>query len=180
MDFLEWIKKKNLLTISILVVAVCLIVGLAIGIPLSQKKDNLKRANALLTNFPIIDGLIKIKNLLHNFDQNSILKYIFIYSRHNDLPSMIRKNFENQFKKFNFTDITKIKEQLNGTSGVTHTDLTRIKQGKLGGQFWAAYASCESLAKDAIRIHLEQLDVIKRILQMYPDHFQFVTKSNRN
>jgi membrane dipeptidase len=108
-----------------------------------------------------------------------IMLYLLICCRHNDLPSMIRKNFANQFKKFNFTDITKIKEQLVGTSGVTHTDLTRIKQGKLGGQFWAAYASCDSLAKDAIRIHLEQLDVIKRILQMYPDDFQFVTKSNR-
>ena len=56
MAILDFFKQKNILTTSILVIAVCLIIGLAIGIPLSQKKDNLKRANVLLTNFPIIDG----------------------------------------------------------------------------------------------------------------------------
>ena len=42
----------------------------------------------------------------------------------------------NQFDKFDFNDMKKF--ILNGTNGVTHTDLKRIKEGKLAGQFWVA------------------------------------------
>ena len=62
---------------------------------------------------------------------------------------MIRENFFNEFKKFDFNDLTH--NVLNGSSGITHTDLRRINEGKLGGQFWAAYASCNTSARDATR-----------------------------
>ena len=60
-------------------------------------------------------------------------------------------------------------------TGKSHTDLVRAKEGKLGGQFWAVYASCTSSAKDALRIHMEQAEVIKRFVAMYPDHLTFAT-----
>ena len=61
---------------------------------------------------------------------------------HNDVSHMIRENFKNQFSKFNFTDMTQFREQLLGTNGVTHTDINRLKKGKIGAQFWTAYGSC--------------------------------------
>lgn len=97
---------------------------------------------------------------------------------HNDIASMVRKNFQNRFHRFNFSDMTKYREYMNVTNGVTHTDIKRLKEGKLGAQFWAAYASCESLAKDATRVHLEQLDLLKRIFRKYPDDLKFVTRSD--
>ena len=41
---------------------------------------------------------------------------------------MIYKNFENQFENIEFNDTRKY--DLNGTKGVTHTDLERLKKGK--------------------------------------------------
>lgn len=90
---------------------------------------------------------------------------------------MVRKNFQNQLKKFDFYDMTKYKNQMLGTKGVTHTDIIRLRQGKLGAQFWVVYASCESLAKDAIRIHMEQLDLLKRIIKKFPNELEYATTS---
>lgn len=42
-------------------------------------------------------------------------------------------------------------------------------------QFWACYVPCSSQYKDAIRLSLEQLDVIRKYVAKYPSTFQFVT-----
>jgi membrane dipeptidase len=90
---------------------------------------------------------------------------------------MIRENFRNNLELFDLKDLTKY--DLKVTKNVTHTDLIRLKKGKLGGQFWAVYADCKSTGKDATRIHLEQIDVLKRIIKKYPDSFEFVTTANQ-
>jgi len=56
-----------------------------------------------------------------------------------------------------------------------HTDIPRLKQGKVGAQFWAAYVSCNSQYKDAVRLSLNQVDTIKKMVARYPDTFQWVT-----
>lgn len=69
--------------------------------------------------------------------------------------------------------------QFMGNSlGISHTDINRIKDGRLGAQFWAVYTNCDSLYKDAARIHMEQLDTIKRLIQKYSDDLEFVTNSD--
>ena len=146
--FKKMFTGRNLLYVSIIVVVIGLLVGLSIGIPLSIKKDSLKNAKQILSKYVLIDG-------------------------HNDLPHMIRKNFKNQFGQFNFTDMKA--SVLN--DAITHTDLIRIKEGKLGGQFWVTYASCDTLAKDATRLHMEQIDVIKRLIRKHSGDMEFVTDS---
>ena len=91
---------------------------------------------------------------------------------------MIRNNFKNQFELFDLNDMKESLKKLNKSDSVTHTDIKRIKEGKLSGQFWAIYASCESNAKDSIRRHLEQIDVVYRYVEQYSDFFQLVTNSN--
>ena len=44
-------------------------------------------------------------------------------------------------------------------------------------KFWVAYAECESQYKDAVRIALEQVDVIKKMVARYPDTFTLVTSA---
>lgn len=66
---------------------------------------------------------------------------------------------------------------MESSRGVSHTDLKRIKEGRLGAQFWAVFASCDTLHKDSLRVHLEQLDVIKRLIRKHPDQLEFVTSS---
>lgn len=62
--------------------------------------------------------------------------------------------------------------------GFGHTSIPKLKRGKLGGQFWAAYVPCESQGKDGVRYVLEQIDIIKRFTQEYNDTFQFVTTAD--
>ena len=36
----------------------------------------------------------------------------------------------------------------------SHTDLLRLREGRVGGQLWTAYAPCGSQHKDAVQVQL--------------------------
>ncbi|KAL7866545.1 hypothetical protein AOLI_G00143590 [Acnodon oligacanthus] len=59
----------------------------------------------------------------------------------------------------------------------THTNIPKIKEGHLAAQFWAAYVACDTQYKDALRQTLEQIDVIHRMVQKYPEDFMFAASS---
>jgi hypothetical protein len=86
------IDKKSYLMMGMLGVTFILLLGLAIGIPLSQRRDNLKLAKSILDKYPLIDG-------------------------HNDLAYMIRENFQNQLDLFDLEDMSEY--SLNRTKNVT-------------------------------------------------------------
>lgn len=44
-------------------------------------------------------------------------------------------------------------------------------------QFWSAYVPCETQYKDAVRQTFEQIDVIHRMCQKYPDTFMLASSS---
>lgn len=57
-----------------------------------------------------------------------------------------------------------------------HTDLPKMRAGKVGAQFWSAYVDCTTTQyKDAVETTLEQIDVIKRLTDKYPNDMTFVT-----
>ncbi|KAM9366977.1 dipeptidase 1 [Symphorus nematophorus] len=85
---------------------------------------------------------------------------------HNDLPWQLRKQFNNQLNKVDLN-----------TLETTHTNIPKIKEGRLGAQFWSAYVPCDTQYKDAVRQTLEQIDVIHRMCQKYPETFMFATSS---
>ena len=45
-------------------------------------------------------------------------------------------------------------------------------------QFWSCYVSCGTQYTDAVRVSLDQCDVIRRFVDKYPDVFQFVDTAN--
>ena len=53
----------------------------------------------------------------------------------------------------------------------------RMRAGMVGCQLWTAYAPCGSQHKDAVQITLEQIDLIKRLVDLYPDYLQLVHTS---
>ncbi|CAF4156268.1 unnamed protein product, partial [Rotaria sordida] len=57
----------------------------------------------------------------------------------------------------------------------SHTDITRLRQGQVGGQFWSIYTDCEHQGKDATISFLEQIDLMNRIIAKYSDVFQMAT-----
>jgi hypothetical protein len=49
-------KKETIIGIIIFTAAIGLLIGLSVGIPLSQSKDNLKKANNILDKYILLDG----------------------------------------------------------------------------------------------------------------------------
>jgi membrane dipeptidase len=102
-------------------------------------------------------------------EANLLLEQHPLIDGHNDLAMAIRSLYKNQFGQFNLTlDL----------ANLTHTDLLRVRAGKLGGQFWAIYAPCATDGKDAFRYHLEQVELMRRVIDKYPQHLQFATTAD--
>ena len=86
-----------------------------------------------------------------------------VWDGHNDLPWQFR---EKKDLSFQVIDLNKPQKGL-------HTDIPRLRQGGVGAQFWAAYVPTETAKKGtAVRDTLEQIDVIRRMVQAYPDTFE--------
>ena len=82
---------------------------------------------------------------------------------HNDLPWHIREKGESSFEKL---DIARPQPDL-------HTDIPRLREGGVGAQFWSAWVPTETMREGgATRIALEQIDLIHRMAQHYPDTFE--------
>src|SRR5439155_12268505 len=47
-------------------------------------------------------------------------------------------------------------------------DLPRLRAGGVGGQFWSGYVSCEFNGDSAVSATLEQIDVVRRLVDAYP------------
>ncbi|XP_049720210.1 dipeptidase 1 [Elephas maximus indicus] len=88
---------------------------------------------------------------------------------HNDLPWQLLKNFNNQLQDE--------RADLN-TLASTHTNIPKLRAGFVGGQFWSAYTPCDTQNKDTVKRTLEQIDVIHRMCQLYPETFMCVTNSS--
>jgi membrane dipeptidase len=49
------------------------------------------------------------------------------------------------------------------------TDLERLRQGNVGGQFWSVYVPGEYADSGFARVQLEQIDIARRVIARYPD-----------
>jgi membrane dipeptidase len=79
---------------------------------------------------------------------------------HNDLPWQYRQQADLSFRNL---DISRPQKG-------THTDIPRLRKGGVGAQFFAAYVPVETRKKGlAVRQTLEQIDIIHRLAQKYPD-----------
>ena len=81
---------------------------------------------------------------------------------HNDLPWEVRIKAAGSWDK---ADISEPQPRF-------HTDIPRLKAGGVGAQFWSVYVPAETrfAGQSAHRV-LEQIDLVKRMVQHYPDTF---------
>jgi len=52
------------------------------------------------------------------------------------------------------------------------TDMARLHQGRVGGQFWSVYISGAITGDAAIRETIEQIDIIRRMIDAYPNDLE--------
>ena len=85
---------------------------------------------------------------------------------HNDLPYALREAAGPTFRTI---DISKPQPKL-------HTDIARLKKGNVGAQFWSAYVPVDTAKKGiAVRMTLEQIDVIHELVRRYPETFEMAS-----
>jgi membrane dipeptidase len=54
----------------------------------------------------------------------------------------------------------------------THTDIPRLVEGGVGGQFWSVYVPADLAGDAAVTAVLEQIDLVHRMIDAYPARFQ--------
>jgi len=56
-----------------------------------------------------------------------------------------------------------------------NTDITRLRQGMVGGQFWSAWVSANLPPLEQVKQTLEEIDLIRQIVARYPQTFELAT-----
>src|SRR5688500_19933561 len=78
---------------------------------------------------------------------------------HNDLPWQLRGKGASDFARMDF----------RGPLPMLHTDVPRLKEGRVGGVFFAAYVPYEAAERGiGARMALEQIDLIHRMVEHAP------------
>jgi membrane dipeptidase len=85
---------------------------------------------------------------------------------HNDLPWQYRKRVRNQLAKIDLT------RDSSGLDPALHTDIPRLRRGGVGGQFWSVYVPTEMAGPAAVQAVFEQIDVVRRLAELYPETFE--------
>ncbi|KAL6084907.1 hypothetical protein STEG23_022285 [Scotinomys teguina] len=77
---------------------------------------------------------------------------------HNDLPLVLRQVYRNGLHDANLRNFT-----------YGQTSLNRLRDGFVGAQFWSAYVPCQTQDRDALRLTLEQIDLIHSMCTSYSE-----------
>lgn len=88
---------------------------------------------------------------------------LLIVDGHNDLPWAMRRLGE--------ADIGRPQPQF-------HTDLPRLRAGRVGAQFWSVYVPCSYTGAAAVTAVLEQIDLVHRLVARHPEHLAPATTAD--
>ena len=95
-----------------------------------------------------------------------ILKAAPLIDGHNDIAEQLREHYGDRI------------DRLNSGTGAWQpqplmTDMARLRQGRVGGQFWSVYIDGTVTGNEAIRQTIEQIDIVHRMVAAYPRDLAF-------
>jgi membrane dipeptidase len=93
-----------------------------------------------------------------------ILKSTPLIDGHNDLPEQLRENYG--------LSVEGLASGGERRQEPLMTDMARLRQGRVGGQFWSVYIPSEVTGDAAIRATIEQIDIVKRLVKAYPNDLE--------
>ena len=94
-----------------------------------------------------------------------VLRQVPLIDGHNDAPWAIRDRVSNHLADFDFTSTKALEKPM-------HTDIERLRSGGVGGQFWSVWVPVDLDGGDAVVTVLEQIDLVRRLTEAYPDDFE--------
>jgi membrane dipeptidase len=92
-----------------------------------------------------------------------------IIDGHNDLPWVIRRDSIARGDPARYNLRVK-------TPG--HTDIARLRAGRVGAQFWSVYTPGDIRDSGYARVQLEQIDIARRFIERYPDIFELALSAD--
>ncbi|TAQ89504.1 hypothetical protein B7494_g2154 [Chlorociboria aeruginascens] len=155
-----------------------LTIALSFGIVAVAAASNDATLQQYVLNAPESGGLSTSSDV--NSRVERILLRTPLIDGHNDLAIFIRYSYNNHIYGANFTTPFQ-----NGDLG-QHADLARLKEGRVGGTFWCAFAFCwadetgpsDQYYAQALAETNAELDILKRLQDAYPDTFDLSADSN--
>ena len=115
--------------------------------------------------FPLVPALMMAATLASAQEDaalaraRAILKQAPVVDGHNDVPWAIRQSKD----KPNDVDAYDLSRPAPGD-----TDIARLRQGGVGGQFWSVYVPGEEKSAGYARMQLEQIELTRRLVAKYP------------
>lgn len=98
-----------------------------------------------------------------------VLRQTPVIDGHNDLPWEIRDRYDFWRKPLDLdADTSRLEARLQ-------TDLPRMRQGGVGAQFWSVWIPNERKGDEAIRVTLEQIDIVHRMVARYPARLEMAS-----
>lgn len=101
-----------------------------------------------------------------------------VFDGHNDVPIQLRSRLDNQINDFDFAD-TSHTGHSHPEGRTMHTDLARLRQGKVGAQYWSVYVSASLSEPEAVQATIEQIDVSKRLIARYSDSLAYAETADQ-
>ena len=95
-----------------------------------------------------------------------ILHEVPLIDGHNDLPYQYEERAKDHLAQID------LRQDQSKLTPPLHTDIPRLRRGRLGAQFWSVYIPATLKGADAVRAVLVQIDVVHRIDEMYSDTFE--------
>ncbi|XP_017479326.1 PREDICTED: uncharacterized protein LOC108368885 isoform X3 [Rhagoletis zephyria] len=105
-----------------------------------------------------------------------ILKEVPLVDGHNNFAWNVRKYAHNSLELVHMRRDPSA-EALWTRPSWAQTDIERLKQGLVGVQMWSAYVPCEALGLDAVQVAIEQIDIIRRLTDMFTGDTILVSSS---
>lgn len=95
-----------------------------------------------------------------------ILRRVPLVDGHNDTPWQLRQRADNHLARI---DLAASTAELDPPM---HTDIPRLRQGGVGAQFWSVYIPVSMAGDGATATVLQQIDVVHRLAERYPETFE--------
>jgi membrane dipeptidase len=98
-----------------------------------------------------------------------VLSQTPVIDGHNDLPWEIRDGFDFWRKPLDLgADTSRLSHPLQ-------TDLPRLAKGHVGAQFWSVWIPATLKGDEAIRVTLEEIDIVHRMVERYPNRLELAS-----
>ena len=100
-----------------------------------------------------------------------ILKATPLIDGHNDLAEQVREHHN-----MSVEGLARDSDKMQPDPMMT--DIARLHEGRVGGQFWSVYIDAAVHGDEAIRQTIEQIDIITRFAQAYPNDIELASTAD--